>query len=674
MSKLSSKNILTNSQFQTLEDRRMLVSYATPWPDAHGLTISFPNDGVEIASHQNNVNETLDAVASTEQWQELVLRAYQTWAIHADINVGVRNDFDSPFGTPGMTTGDPRFGEFRIGAIPQEGALANSIPFQAAAGTYSGDLVLNSNESFHYHDWAGGVGPDPSSLNAEDRDLFSLLLHETGNTLGLEDTSDSWMVMFRQYTTPRGILSQEDIDAIQSIYGARTDPYEQVDNGQIQVSTVISTPTGFSPTTEVLRVPGSLYQSSDVDHYKIVPAAGQDAVTIRLRASGISLLKSRLQLLDASGQILSESLSESVTDNDNVLQVNGIAGLDAIYIRVVPSDPTDVYSVGDYELQIDYRDVAVQAMDVTPGVYDAGPDAVFANFELITDELSANNTIADAETLVAETATGVSDRYEFESSVSAATDIDFFKITAPNDVQGRLVVHVNGVGADHPDVRVSVVDSNGQPVGTSARLRSDGTYTLEVAQPAPNADYFLRISVDPNSAVGVGNYVALAHFESPSTVMAPMFAGQASDDGDTFLRWTAEKSKLFRFDLAVSGGLPDQSVRLSIYDAHTRQLQLTFLSATELTRSAMSWLEQGDYILQFTANSVDGQSVQGLTYSISCDGLSDDQDGDSEDPSQNPYYEPNNYTYEYPNYEYEYQYEYQYPPYTYYDPYAYYQP
>ncbi len=163
----------------------LLAAFGTPWPEPRDLTISFPADGVEVGTYSNDIRDTLDQVADRQQWEELALRAFQTWSIHADINVGLRNDYDLDFGTPGLAVGDPRFGDFRIGAFPQIGLVASSVPFQTDAGTYSGDLLLNSNEQFKYHDWEDGVAPDPSTLGPDDRDLFSILLHETGNTLGI---------------------------------------------------------------------------------------------------------------------------------------------------------------------------------------------------------------------------------------------------------------------------------------------------------------------------------------------------------------------------------------------------------------------------------------------------------------------------------------------------------
>jgi hypothetical protein len=641
---------------QTLEDRRMLTVFGNPWPDARNLAVSFPTDGVEVGSYTNDINQTLDQIATRQQWQELSLRAFQTWAIHADINVGLRNDYGNGFGVPGMTVGDPRFGEFRIGAFPQTGVLANSVPFQAVAGTYSGDLLLNSNQEFTFHDWENDLGPDPATINAGERDLFSLFLHEIGNTLGVDDNMMEWTVMFRQYTVPKGVLSAEDIASIQAIYGERTDPYEQINNGQLQVATLVPTPTGFDPSSDVVRSRGSLVTGSDVDFYKIVPVTGEDSVTIRVKGAGVSLLKSRLEIVDATGQVVDQTSSLSVFQNDNSLTVTGLQNHSELYIKVSAVDSTDIYSVGDYGLEIDYRDAAVQANDATPGRYDSGPDAVFSNFDLIDGELGVNENIANAVAAV-ESSSVTNRRYEIQSSVSSASDVDFFKVTAPDSIDGRLVVHLKGVGSDNPGLSLRVVDSTGQAVGTAGNLRADGTFTVEVERPQANQDYFLRISVDPNSAVGVGNYVAIAEFEAPPTQMHSLASGHVTGEVDKFIRWTAPKTKLFRFDLGATSTDSRQAVRLTVYDAHTREVKAVAVTHAGVTRSALAWLQQGEYILRFTALATGTATVTGADYTLAVDGISDDQDEDDNDPADDPNYAPYHYEYQatyyhnYPNFD-----------------------
>lgn len=655
MNRVTRDRIIPSARIQSLEDRRMLTVFGTVWPNQRDLAISFPNDGVQIGKHQNEINEMLDVLASRQQWQELALRAYQTWAVHADINVGLRNDYNNGFGTPGMIVGDPRFGEFRIGAYPQEGLVANSVPFQAIAGTYSGDLILNSNERFTLHDWAGGQGPHPSTIVPGDRDLFSVLLHETGNTLGLDDTMLGSSVMFRQYTVPKGVLTQSDIDSIQSLYGQRSDPYEQVDNGQLQFASSIPTPVGMDPQVDVIQTRGSLLAGDDVDYYKILPVSGSDTVTISVRAAGVSLLQSRLEILDASGQVLAQTSAASVFDNDNELTITGIANQAELYVRVSAVDPADVYSVGDYFVEIDYRDQVTRASDPRPGSYDSGPDALFTNYELIDPEVGTNDNVGAAFDLQ-QSGNPHGGRYEFQSSVGSVSDVDFLKITAPATPQGRLLVHLSGVGANHPELRMHVVDAAGQPMGASARLRSDGTFTIEVADPQASQEYFIRVSVDPNSAVGVGNYVAVAEFETPPGQMHDLASGDLVGDTDRFIRWTADKSKLFRFDLSASSPDANQAVRMTIYDAHTREIKGIAVAQAGVTRSALAWLQQGDYIIRFSAIATGGLPVTTVSYTLEADGLSDDQDTDNEDPGDNPYNDPYDY------------YGGSYDPYYYYDP------
>ncbi|QDT09317.1 matrixin family metalloprotease [Planctomycetes bacterium K23_9] len=619
---------------ESLESRRLLAAFGTPWPEARDLSISFPADGVAVGQYENDLHQTLDQVADRHEWQELALRAYQTWAIHADINIGLRNDFDVRFGAPGLMTDDPRFGEFRIGAIPQQGLLANSLPFQAVAGTYSGDLVLNSNETFTYHDWADDTGPDPDSINEGDRDLFSLVLHEAGNTLGIDDNLDTLSIMFRQYTAPKGILTQPDIDAIQSLYGQRSDPYESISNDQLTMATTIPTPVGFESSANVIRVRGSLASNTDVDHYEITPIAGRESVSVRLRAAGISLLNSRMEVVDENGNVLAQSASASVYDNDHSIEIENLGNYSKLYLRIAAADSDDIYSVGDYSIEVDYRDSVTQQLDFAPQSYDAGADAIFSNFGLADTENNPTDTILNAVEMDA-SVSGIANRYETTSSSSDLADVDHWKVTAPAQPDGMLRVNVVGVGAEHPGLKVNLLSAEGNHAGAIGRLHSDGTWTMEVQHPQPNAEYVIRVSVDPNSAVSVGNYLVTAEFETPSAQMNHMMDGQLDGSVDKFVRWTAGKTKLFRFDLAAGGVPSGDSVRLIIYDAHTQEIRMTLRTDTGASRSAFALLQQGDYILRFTALSDDPNTSPTLSYSLSCDGLSDDQDDDDDEPDDN---------------------------------------
>ena len=656
----------TKVDLEQLESRKLLAAFGTPWPNPHSLTISFPEDGTRVETYSNVLREKFDTVAAREQWQELALRAFQTWSVHADINVGLRNDHGLEFGAPGLSTADPRFGDFRIGAIPQSGVVANVVPFQTVAGTYSGDILLNSNENFLYHEWADGVAPDSTNQPADARDLFSVLLHESGNALGLADNNQrEWTVLFGSYTVPKGLLTQEDIDQIVELYGARRDPYEQTTNDELLLATIISTPLGFQPDSDVINTGGSLHGVTDVDYFHIVPLAGHDQATVRLKAAGISLLMSRVEVFDAGGQVIASGDATSIFDNDVVLQLSGLQNTSDIYIKV--SGPTqDVYSVGDYGLEIDYRPAAVQAADAVPGHYDAGVDSLFANFDLADGEIGENDSISAAAIPPEAAAFSPRSRYEFESSVSSADDLDYWKITAPSDVSGRLVVNLAGVGDSPAELRVRVVDASGEGVGAAGFLAPDGTWMLEVAQPQASQEYYLRVSVDSDSAVSVGNYIASAEFTTPASQMTQFVAGNLSSSIDEFFNWTTGESRLFRFDLSALGASNDEVVQLMIYDAETHEIKMVLGARSGVTRSGYAWLSEGTYIMRLHAMSRSGADVNGISYSVTVDGISDDQDPDNDpddDDDAYTYYEYNQDTEipPYTNYYYYYSYYYSYP-------------
>ncbi|MGI9474185.1 MAG: matrixin family metalloprotease, partial [Rubripirellula sp.] len=547
-------------------------------------------------------------------------------------------------------TDDPRFGEFRIGSIPQTGLLASSLPFQTVAGTYSGDLLLNSNEAFVFDDWSTG-GPDLNTLDEFDRDLFSVLLHETGNTLGLDDSLLDWTVMYRQYTVPKGILSAEDIAGMRELYGARSDPYEQVSNDQIQVSTLLPTPNGFRSKYDVISTRGSLLHGTDVDHYQFTPVAGQDEVLIRLNARGVSLLLSRVEVLDASGSVIASSDASSVFANDAVVNVSGIADQSPLFIRVSAIDSSSVYAAGDYELEIDYRSESVRSRDSVQAPYDSGPDALFANYSLNDWESDSTRLLLPSSD-VYDSGT----RFELESAMGGRSDVDVVKFTAPAVIEDRLLIHVAAVDRNL-DLDVAVQDSDGQPVGVNGRLRQDGTWALEVAHPEAGKDYFLNINVDPTSSVALGNYVVTADFTALSGQMNQLIHSEGSSAADRYVSWTAAKTKLFRFDLEAMEGNKGDQVKLTVYDAHTGEMRLVMSTQAGMTRTGLAWLTQGDYILRISTSSRFGEPVDALGYSVRCDGVSDDQDDDEEDPDYDTGYAAPTYEYEYVDYEAQYDYD-----------------
>ena len=143
---------------ETLEDRSVPATFGIPWGDAGHLSLSFVPDGTPIAGHVSNLFQTLDSRQATAAWQKVILQAFQTWAVQANINIGLKADGGQAIGTPGKEQRDPRFGDIRITAQPMAAdALAISVPGGSLmTGTWAGDLFLNSLA------FGGASAPDPT--------------------------------------------------------------------------------------------------------------------------------------------------------------------------------------------------------------------------------------------------------------------------------------------------------------------------------------------------------------------------------------------------------------------------------------------------------------------------------------------------------------------------------
>src|SRR4051794_17522406 len=101
---------------ESLEDRAVPATFGVPWSDPSHLTLSFAPDGTTIAGHTSTLFQTMGARQPTADWERATLQAFQTWAVNANINIGLVADGGQAFGIAGNAQHDPRFGDIRIGA------------------------------------------------------------------------------------------------------------------------------------------------------------------------------------------------------------------------------------------------------------------------------------------------------------------------------------------------------------------------------------------------------------------------------------------------------------------------------------------------------------------------------------------------------------------------------
>src|SRR5260370_34711168 len=102
---------------ECLEERFAPATWGNPWPDAAHMTLSFAPDGTQAGDHQSTMFQTLNSQLNTSipyAWEQAILRALQTWAVNANINVRVVPDDGQPFGTTGALQHDARFEDIRV--------------------------------------------------------------------------------------------------------------------------------------------------------------------------------------------------------------------------------------------------------------------------------------------------------------------------------------------------------------------------------------------------------------------------------------------------------------------------------------------------------------------------------------------------------------------------------
>ena len=317
---------------ERLEERLALDSQgALVGFDPH-FTLSFAADGVAIARQVNALTASFNAVAPEAVWREQILRAFQTWAIHTNADIGVVSDGGQAFGSPGATQRDDRFGDIRIGAIaasPEVGAV--SVPVDNfVSGTWLADVLFNTQFGYQSAD-----------------EILAVAMHEAGNVFGLDDSTDPNSPLFTGGPPTVKNPTAADIAALQALHGSRAPDLNEAtgnytDNDSFTTATRLKLADaaggegGSAPTI----VYGDVGSSGDVDFFYIeTPGDYTGPVTFQLRSSGISLLQPDLTIYDAAQQPLEHLFSQDVGGAVLTVQLPGSTPQHLFYVRVAGADP-----------------------------------------------------------------------------------------------------------------------------------------------------------------------------------------------------------------------------------------------------------------------------------------------------------------------------------------------
>lgn len=335
---------------ERLESRRVLDGDGVPWLVASDLSLSFAQDGTEIAGYESALFATLDALAPTADWQDVFVRALRTWAELIGTNVKVVGDQGDPFGVSGLTQGDPRFGDVRIGAVPLDSdVIAMSIPrSDVVAGTWAGDILFNSNAALN-------------SIN----ELFSVALHEAGHVFGLGHSADPVSVMFQHGISSALSPTEGDVVRIKQLYssvGLVDEVFrEHGERSEEDDDTMSETPvlTDVADLWGVKRLDaiGNISDPDDVDYYRIGPAfrtpEDLDVLTVTVWAEDASSLMPHVEILKPGGDVLVARILSNV-DGRIVLQVEDAPPTTPYVVKVQAENAGEDIANGAYYLSVHF--------------------------------------------------------------------------------------------------------------------------------------------------------------------------------------------------------------------------------------------------------------------------------------------------------------------------------
>jgi hypothetical protein len=581
--------------FDILEARTLPTIFGIPWADPSHLTVSFAPDGTATPTGPSGLFALLNQTGPAEVWQREVLRAFQTWAVNANINIGLVADGGQALGTPGAVQGDSRFGDIRVAAAPLDPALvASASPFSWTGSTLSGDVRFNNSQPFQLGNGSAGF------------DAFSVALHEAGHAFGLDHgAADTVMNAAYVFSTAP---SADEIAALQAMYGVRTpDAFEgRLGNDTAgRASTLAGQPLNGGKR---FTADGDLTTSGDADFYKFNASAGD--TTVRLQANGLSLLVGRVTVYDSAGRVVASGAASDILDNDVTLTLPGTKAGSSYTVKVERA--TDgVFGIGAYRLVVDSG---------TAGTTPPPPGGWVAP---VTDG-HTNDTPGRATALASAAARNWDARFDvvYRGAIEDAADVDFYRLSAPTVTNGASL-DLNALvwsqdGNLNPQVRV--FDATGQPVPFEVMANEAGVMSVWVRNAAPGGQYVLRVAAgNPGGANGTGAYVLGLDFNTNppperTDVGNGTLGSAATTATDTF---TAGAAGIYQFALGATALAPGAGgVTLTVTDAAGQAVFTLAAAAGDPAVTISQSLAAGSYTLRYTYWSPDGAAAAPISYSL----------------------------------------------------------
>ncbi len=638
---------------EPLESRTTPSSLALAWPEPSRLSLSFASDGTDINGQSSVLFETLDALyraegqaaeEATDEWQEVVLHAFQSWTPYAPLNFHLVDEIDDPpFGTPGPVQGHHAMGDIRIGSRAMDlEALAIATPFDML-GSWSGDVVINSRANFNPH----------ASEGSESYDLFSVLLHEAGNALGLaDDPTQEHSALFPYYVGPIEAPTDSDIASLQQIYGARPeDVYETSGEDPALGNDFLSlaTPLMFSGLEYALPefedapelVEADLTSrvdpdfAADRDFYRFQTPSNLDdldGMQIALKTSGISLLTARVSLLDTEGQLIHRVGSVDPRDGDLTIDLNTLdLDPDTQYIIRVTPARADVFGVGSYRLAVgqDASSLVNEEERLNQLTHDEDSDD-----GLIDSRNDSPGSAIELE-LTEEFANARSDGF-IRARIDADDDRDFYVMTVPqpqdaDDPDSAVVLSIvawnetpapseDPEDSDDPfEPRIRIYEQlNGDyfSIDSETLYYDSGTVAIRSNPLTPGTELYLRVSSEvaplSNGSDDTGQYfVGLDFHHTPDVIIPDIQVQLDASEHQAFHSRKVDRVQLVQFHLTANFDPTEIAfgLRLTVYKEQSQEVVETIVFHDGESGQFDLLLMPGSYAFRFAAGTRNSEDV-----------------------------------------------------------------
>jgi len=496
---------------EPLEDRALMatagIDYTLTglkWSDPSRITYSIAPDGVYWGHGTDTLNAYFNSTIGTNgSWQRAIARALATWQSVANINIVQVADGQYDEDTRGQSQGDPRFGDIRFGGYSysnnnQTTLAATAFP-PPQGWTIAGDVQINTNLKY--------------AVNGSNYDLYSVMLHETGHSLGLDHVTNTVDVMDGTYQGVRTKLASGDIAGIQAIYGARKlDVYQGQGYGLTSAAPIDLSPALVSASTST-AASASLTKIGDVEWFTFVaPSYATGTWQATASASNLSLLSPKITVYDANMNMVGQSSNPNAWGNAVTVSPSGIVGGQRFYIAVTGATG-DVFDTGAYQLSVKLSSgpptmspqvltppVTIPPVTIPPVTIPPvtiPPVTAQTNY-IAPDRYESNNTFGTATRLGKFSQGAVSG-----VSLNTGADVDYYSFQTA--AAGIVEITAAGTWIQVLNSRGGVLAQGTGVVDVSAARNTTLTVRVQSANWSPLASYSMSIAPKPAGSKQGGN-------------------------------------------------------------------------------------------------------------------------------------------------------------------------